>query len=308
MRKKCWLYSMIVLVMLLTVGVTAAQDADQVTVIGGDEAGFRQIITYLAKSPLGKDVTVTVGQLPETLPFVLPVADDSVIIGSVRSSRYSSKIEIWLHSPQSMQTVIDFYIEQFTQAGWTIAFGDSDGSKNEDAAATTSNAGFCAEELAVSLELHTLKQEAGDTIIMVDIDQNYAETFCVVNSIDKAQETMVRTLNLLPPFISLPGVTVSRVVRHGSDGVVMPLSVMMSVILETEMSVGEVRSLYDRRLEDAGWHQVAVGSDDSAAWSNWTFQDETGKEWHGVLTLTQIPTVPTEYFALLYIERLENWP
>ncbi len=301
MRNK-WLYHVIALVMLLTVGVTAAQDTNQVTIIGGDESELRRFITYLTKSPFGKDVTITVGQLPQTLPFTLPVAEDGSIIGSVNPTLFG-KIQIWLHSPQPTQAVIDFYTEQLTEAGWTTTSLDySIASENEDAAITTSRAFFCAEELAVSLELYAQKQETGDTIITVYIDQDYAETFCVVDPLNKSRETMPNTL--LPPLVSLPGVTVRYKASCDARGGAVTPSAVMSVILITEMAAGEVRPLYDRQLEADDWHQVAAGSDDGIAWSTWTFQDEAGREWYGILNLTQMSPVSTEYFAMIYIEEM----
>ena len=50
---------------------------------------------------------------------------------------------------------------------------------------------------------------------------------------------------------------------------------------------------YHDQLVHAGWTPTSAGAVPPAAWSTWTFTDEDGEPWAGVLLALQLPVSPT---------------
>jgi hypothetical protein len=49
---------------------------------------------------------------------------------------------------------------------------------------------------------------------------------------------------------------------------------------------------YEDQLVRAGWTSTGAGEATPAAWSSWTFTDEEGESWAGILLALQLPTDP----------------
>ena len=68
--------------------------------------------------------------------------------------------------------------------------------------------------------------------------------------------------------------------------------------METELSVRELETHYRNQLLDAGWGLKGEGSNGSIAWSTWSFTDEFGDDWSGVLLVSEFGQ---ENMRLLYL-------
>ena len=58
--------------------------------------------------------------------------------------------------------------------------------------------------------------------------------------------------------------------------------------METELSVLELEAHYHDQLAEAGWESKEVVSTNSIALSTWSFTDELGDQWSGILFVNEV--------------------
>src|SRR5262249_30793020 len=89
-------------------------------VIGGDEASLRKMAAALGGGPGygNQKVTVYVAALPDSLPFDLPLPDQTQIIGSVDRGALGG-VDIMLDVPSMPDAVSDFYSKALVTPDWS---------------------------------------------------------------------------------------------------------------------------------------------------------------------------------------------
>jgi hypothetical protein len=67
-------------------------------------------------------------------------------------------------------------------------------------------------------------------------------------------------------------------------------------VLITELDSSTLASHYTSQLKEAGWTCRAEGQAEGLAWSTWTFHDEDGQLWQGLLFAVEMPEVSNRRF------------
>jgi hypothetical protein len=78
-----------------------------------------------------------------------------------------------------------------------------------------------------------------------------------------------------------------------------------SAAVETALDLPALATHYTSQLEKVGWIRRDGGQDGVLAWSTWTFRDETGDSWEGVLYITRRPDRPNQYILQVRAECVE---
>nr|MBA3870027.1 hypothetical protein [Anaerolineae bacterium] len=84
MHKRVRYLAIVAVIVLGVIAAVAAQNTSP-RVIGGDDAALRLLLSHILTSgPYpDKESVANVGQLPDKLPFDLPLPDDIRVVGSV---------------------------------------------------------------------------------------------------------------------------------------------------------------------------------------------------------------------------------
>jgi hypothetical protein len=77
----------------------------------------------------------------------------------------------------------------------------------------------------------------------------------------------------------------------------------VSASLESDLSTAELLDYYNQQLLDAGWTMQNSDDGEGGAWSQWTLQDDQGKEWLGSLIIVKSSPDSNSLYALLRIEK-----
>ena len=91
----------------------------------------------------------------------------------------------------------------------------------------------------------------------------------------------------MPPLDPPPGVRLFPRSGGGSDD-----DVESNAILQADLDLAAIGTHYATHLRDAGWSLVDEGGDGPQTWSTWSFSDETGRPWSGVLTALRLSDTP----------------
>ncbi|MBD2054877.1 hypothetical protein H6F88_02350 [Oculatella sp. FACHB-28] len=60
---------------------------------------------------------------------------------------------------------------------------------------------------------------------------------------------------------------------------------------------------YNSQFEQADWLQIDGGEGELSRWSIWSFQDEEGENWRGLLVISKVQETPSEYVGFVQIFR-----
>jgi len=72
-----------------------------------------------------------------------------------------------------------------------------------------------------------------------------------------------------------------------------------NAMVRTDLDPAALGVYYATQLRDAGWTARGEGHEGPVAWSAWTFRDEDGEEWRGLLFALRRPEVADEYVVYL---------
>lgn len=72
--------------------------------------------------------------------------------------------------------------------------------------------------------------------------------------------------------------------------------------LSTDAPIAEIIANYDRQLERANWQRRSSETSGSVGGSYWSFTDNEGKAWRGLLAVLGDPDHPRDYLAFIQIE------
>lgn len=268
----------------------------QADVIGGDEAGLRELLSRtMASYPAytGMESTIYVGSLPKDLRVELELPADMRVIGSVVRPA-PAPTEIFLDSSQSPDDVVAFFQDSLSSDEWTLV---SDFPGGGFTTTKSASAFFCSDSLETMFNVNAFGYESGsDTRIYISPIDNYA---CD----QRGAESMTYDIYTLLPQLQTPeGVELLQGSGGGGDGMLGSQSAFTQAFLRSELPLAEITAAYDEQLEAAGWMPVDDEIGDKLAWSGWSITDDEGEIWSGTLTLTASATAPNIYAATLMIQ------
>ncbi|MBD1995927.1 hypothetical protein H6G00_04750 [Leptolyngbya sp. FACHB-541] len=100
--------------------------------------------------------------------------------------------------------------------------------------------------------------------------------------------------NLLPPTDRGGG---------GASAVYGPEDARSSISIETDLDIETLINHYNSQFEQADWLQIDGGEGELSRWSIWSFQDEEGENWRGLLVISKVQETPSEYVGFVQIFR-----
>lgn len=273
-----------------TVAVVPAVPVGQVNVIGGDEAALRHFLArwlapaFPADSASG--MTVTIGAIPDDLPFRLPLPPDTSVVGALIGGP-NLGTQILLETRQSAAQSSQFFQRIFEAQGFVQPLNPVRGSgfTSSDPAIT-----LCRDEDNLALSIFALPHDELPADVRISI-QSQDHSLC-----QQSKQDGSRAQGLLPTLSQPAGSSMSG----GGDGDAYTMADLVS-----ELSPAELSDHYAGQLAAAGWQQVEVGDDGPVAWSAWNLTDDDGNAWSGLLVIVSKPGSETGRLALLRVDRVK---
>ena len=277
--------------------------AHQVTATSLEQYGNNDVARLLALAfsswdPLQQQATlpkILLGKTPVNLPFVLEPPAETVLIGSITWQEELGG-SIFFTTTLAPQVAVDSFKASLLEQGLEDM---DDGWERLDVFASGHNfpPGFAvcnqAKTFVVWVRATLFANEVSS--IRFTMDPSGSGGPCQALDTDPNQGM---SWEPLPSLIAPVGVVLQE--QGGSVGF---NSVWHHTELDALLSIVELAALYNHQLIDAGWRQLEQGSQDSAAWSMWTFQDAESDAWTGSFYLFANPISDTRYTAILRADR-----
>lgn len=255
-----------------------------------------RLMTYPGM-PLGKPVAILQGELPDDLSVEVPIPNNAEVIGSlVRSDNKYKQVEIILDVPEEPNEVIEFYRNSLKKAGWNESEGFYPPERGGfvHIPSMPESATFCRYERegpSLTITAYTPDGEKpADVRLHLDTDPRTSickERFFGPRGTDRAEK--------LIPMLKPPEGAVQRGGGSGGGGDQWE----SDATLETKLSVGELETHYRNQLLKAEWELKEEGSNSSIAWSIWSFTDEFGDDWSGILLVSELGQENMRYLYLM---------
>ena len=256
-------------------------------------AALRELATRLLTFHFGKSdseqrgaLKLLVGELPPDLPFELPLPEGTRLLGSFT---LEDPI-IALDSPHEGDEVIAFYRERLTATGWSEPemHGPRRGGFLPADPSRGAGADFCAPDDRYTLSILTRPSSGDHTSAQLVLHSGSA----------RFRRPFGRDVMATLPLLRPPrGATqMSQGGGGGQD------YVESRGALETDLTLEAVANHYLGELERAGWRRLDAGVSGSAAWNAWSFTDEEGAPWQGLLLIIARPLRPGKYALTLQAE------
>ena len=214
-------------------------------------------------------------ELPEGLPVEIPIPDDAELIGS--QAWDNELFVVVLDVPGEPEAVVEFYRERLTELGWveieelqpgggfTPTFGPS--------------ASFCRQKSkGPHLSIYTLvPEEDGPVDVRIELNND-----CTCG--DWPLDVGRRVLPDLKPPKGVHHMSSSAGSSRGSGY----STENSETIMETDLDPGELEAHYRDQLQKAGWELQEKYAGESFAWSAYSFTDEQGNRWKGLLMIQAV--------------------
>lgn len=263
----------------------------QVT-IRGDDRALRPFLDRWFSSMyrgMGLETTLTLGGLPDELPFdLIAPAGTSVLYSLERNQGMGTQLA--LRTPLSAPDALDYLAARLAEQGYAEAkpapsrrgvFGES-----------PEGVTFCSADGQWGVTMNALSVESGSD---VDIFVRTAEnTLC-------GWENQGSMADRLLPHLTLPAGVQPRFSAMSGGG--DERSVYASSMLTADLSPAELAAHYSQQLEAAGWEQTSASQTDAIDWSVWQFSDQAGRPWTGTLLVAARPAQENALLVLVQIER-----
>jgi hypothetical protein len=184
--------------------------------------------------------------------------------------------------------VLDFYRDRLQADGWTMLElpGMHGGFASTGLGLPLPT--FCRSPRGPALSLQATALESGATDVRLNLNVNARQSPCAAHHGHRGIH------DLLP---SVPPPDGAQQIPQGGGG--GGDSYYSTATLHTTLDLAAVAAHYADRLRQAGWEARAQGQDGPAAWSAWTFRDDAGEEWQGLLYMLQRPAADGQYVLYL---------
>ncbi len=268
------------------------------------EALLQELALRLATSPFDprpRGPQLFVGQLPDTLPFDVPIPEGCRIIGSLaRSDKY---LDILLDVPLPPEQALAFYRERLLAAGWAepqnMRVPPHGGFVHVSHLALSHSALFCKGPRGPALNFMARAAQADVTDVRLDLNLEERESPCAHTARMRREEHVhgMGVGRLIPPLA--PPAGAQQMGGGGGGGLE---SWHTSASLEADGDLATLAAHYASQLEQGGWTRTDSGQQGPVAWHAWTFQDEDQEPWYGFFFMHQVPGKPRNYSLYLRIE------
>ena len=217
------------------------------------------------------------GELPDGLE--IPLLPETAVIGSFLDGYGSTQIVLDVQQP--IEEILAFYEDAFTKGEWQKAPEPSyaSGFTSPEMGQT-----YCHATSGESLWLVALAMEAENSPTEVQIsirpEQDYSA--CDPEAYGSAGGSGAYTL--IPALRDPNGVRQMSSGSGSSDN-----EANAYVYLNGDLDLQEAIDHYADQLEKLNWTQTSETATDSLLLTSWTFQNEDGQDWFGILSAYQWP-------------------
>jgi hypothetical protein len=272
-------------------------------VIGGDEAGLRALLSRMVSSSgfPPEQSAVYVGQLPDNLPFKLPLPDGAMMIGSVfyGSPGYT---HIILDAQQTPDEVVQFFRDSLTSRDWS-ALSDDSSPNGGFVSQPWSQAFFCYQTDKALFQVTA--QNSAPTDVELFITAPADTTACVGAG---AGASPGEPFTLMPQLQVPPEVSLLPSGTGAGDLGARGKYASFSTALTSDLPITKIADAYSEQLKALGWQPISQEANDKINWSGWTVPGDSGKTWAGTFLLSANPAVTGRYTAQVIIEEIPAQP
>ncbi|MEA2052323.1 MAG: hypothetical protein U9O90_05830 [Euryarchaeota archaeon] len=248
--------------------------------------------SYLQSKP----VVILPGELPSNLSVEVPIPSDTEVIGSLIRSEYTYKrVKIILDVPMEPNEVIEFYRDSLKNAGWNETEGFYHHEESGFVSTTPEAVIFCRYEgKGPSLQItadRLATKEVNVSDVRLDLDTDPGTGVCTERFLGPSWDDRAK---ILPPLKPPEGAILGSRGSGGGDG-----QWQTDATIETELNVSELSTHYQEQLLKVGWALKEDGMTASFAWSRWSFNDEFGDPWSGLLLVSEAGRENTRFLYLM---------
>ncbi|MBZ0309465.1 MAG: hypothetical protein K8I82_25605 [Anaerolineae bacterium] len=304
---KRWFLILTLIMVLVGALPVMAQDGE-VEIIGGEEnpEAMRELLGYLAAPGMNEGIIkIYVGSLPEGDARNLPLPDGTTITGAIQS-QYGNPpnngvlyTQIFFSSGLSPQDLVGFYRDSMTEQNWIEVMSNPQYGFVPQLAESQQ---FCQQE-GDSLFMSVTAQESQAEQTRVNIQYTWGNSFECEDHMGELGGIYM----LLPALVSPEGVVIATSHNtpplQGGGGGGGSNFALVSAFLRSELSAEAIIALYDPQLEAHDWTLAESLSIDGMAATTWTFTDQQGDLFGGILTIKSVPVGENLYYAELVIQR-----
>lgn len=221
------------------------------------------------------------GDLPGDLPVMVPIPDDAVVIGSaVYSDETYQRITIFLDILEDHSQIIEFYQNNLKKTGWNETEGFHWDEKGFASSSISKTALFCRnEEKDFSLRIISYPSVGEDpTEVILILETDIENLICNLPSEETTHAESIMPLLKLPEGARIRGAGEGGGEDYYSS----------DITLKTDLSVIELENYYKNQLREVRWEETMNVSTSSIAFSTWSFTEETGENWSGILSINEV--------------------
>ncbi len=281
-----------VVVEQVEVAGVAPAGVGQVT-IRGDDSMLRPFLDRWFSSMyrgMGLETTLTLGGLPDDLPFELVAPLGTQALYSLERSQ-GMGTQIALHTPLPVANALDYLAAQLGEQGFAPAKtsptpGDVFGQPEQGVT-------LCSPDGELGVMVTAVPAETGSDIDIFILAAD--NTRCSGAGQDTVASRLLPRLTL--PAAGQP-VQLSATGSGGSER-----SAYANSLLTIDLSPAELAAHYSQQLQAAGWERTSESQTDALAWSVWQFSDERGRPWVGTLLVATRPAQEDALLVQIQIER-----
>ena len=236
-------------------------------------------------TPMEKPFTLLPGELPSDLPIIIPIPEDATIIGStVRFEDNYEQIQIFLDVPNEPNKILEFYRSNLNKTGWNElerSYPDEGGFVHFPSMYESST--FCQNESAgPSLTITPITSNGEKpTDVRLNLDTNPRNPVCRMKTFEPPGTSGAAEIM---PMLKPP----KGALQKGGGGGGSDDHWNSEATLETELDIKDLESHYHNQLVEARWELKENSSQGSIGLSTWSFTDEFGDQWSGILLINNL--------------------
>lgn len=264
----------------------------------GDEALRELAVRLLASRFMGPGLEagaveprLLVGQMPADLPFELPVPEGARVLGTLVHGIPTVALDTALAGDDA----VAFYRDQLRARGWSEEpFGPHHGGFVNSAFGDRAMGNFFSPDGQYRLLVNTAPAPGGRTTLQLSVHSDGREQAQQM----RQRRGMGRDVMAIFPVIRSPsgGRQFSEGGSSGGD------RADTFGRLEGDFDVPSLVTHYTEELVRGGWERSDGGHSGPVAWSTWTFRDDEGAAWRGLLLILRRTDLPGRFDLLVKAE------
>ena len=251
-------------------------------------------------TPMEKTYTILPGELPCDLPAIIPIPEDATIIGStLRFEDDYQQVQIFLDVPGETNNILEFYRNNLNKTGW-----------NELESSYPEEGGFVHFPSMFESTTFCQNDSAGPSLRITPFTSNGEKPTDVRLNLDTNPRNLICRRGTIEPYGTRGAAEIMPTLKppkgalqKGGGGGGSDDQRDSRTTLETELSIRDLESHYQNQLLEARWELKEKSIQDSFGLSTWSFTDEFGDQWSGILLINNLgqKNLYCAYFSIFLV-------